>query len=120
MIKILVFILLACIGATTLADELSIELGNMCQKLKTCSLEKVEASQQLSPEMKKQMEAMFDKTCAGMEQNYKSGISAFPQHYKSALACVKSMANASCEQVMDRKQKSKECKEYEALTAKGM
>lgn len=114
---VFVFILFSNIVA---ADELGGELNKMCENLKKCSLEKIEATQQLSPEMKKQMELMFEKSCASIEQNYTSGISAFPEHYKSALACVKSMANASCETLMERKEKSVECLDYEKLTEKGL
>ncbi len=121
MMKALVAILaLTSISNFVFADELTAELGKMCNKLKTCSMEKVAASQDLSPEMKKQMEIMFEKSCESIEQTYISGIAAFPDHYKSALACVKSMANAPCERLMNNNNKSKECLDYEKLAEKGL
>jgi len=102
------------------ADELSVQLEKMCKNVTHCSMEKINASSELNDQMKKMMEATFENTCASMEQNYKSGIAAFPNHYRAALTCVKSMAEAKCKTILEHRNKTRECKEYEALAEKGL
>ncbi len=118
--KLIVFITLVLLPVFSGADGLKDDLNRMCQNLKRCSMEQMAASQNITEEMKSMMEAVFDNTCASIEQNYRSGISAFPEHHKAAEACVNSMANANCQTLMDSQSKSRECEEYERVTKKGI
>jgi len=58
------------------------------------------------------VETTLENTCASLVQNYKSRIAAFPKYHRAALACVKSMADASCDITLEHRNKTQN---YDAL-----
>ena len=96
------------------ADELLNETQVLCTNIKTCVLEQM-AGQDLSPEMRQQMEPMMANMCTNMS----SRIGEVPTGhglYQPAIACIRSMQSLSCAQIQDPAHAvTPECAQYEEL-----
>ena len=101
-------------GAAAQTEELVEAATALCEKVKTCSMAQV-PKEDLTPEMRQMMEPMLENMCSAM----RSGVQDVPTGhglYKPALACMRSMAALSCEQMQDQQQvQTDACKEYEKL-----
>lgn len=99
------------IGFSAQAD--SIDYDKVCAKLKQCALEEYDNSG-APPEMKEMLIGMIDSQCAVMMSSYSTTLD---QHglVDEANACVKSMYNLSCSDLMgqDGQPETEECKEFE-------
>ena len=96
------------------ADSLESAGADLCEKVKACALAEID-KQELTPEMKEMMEPMLETMCVGMRQ----GMDQVPvdhQLYAPAVACMRSMANLSCEQLQDGNQvQTPECAKYQDM-----
>lgn len=96
------------------ADDLLSAANDMCENVKACSLAQI-AESDMTPEMRQMMEPMLESMCDSMRQ----GVQEVPSGhalYQPALACMRSMANLSCEDFMDEKRvETPECKKYQAM-----
>jgi hypothetical protein len=96
------------------AEELVDAATALCETVKTCSMAQV-AKEDLTPEMQQMMEPMLENMCTAM----RSGVQDVPTGhglYEPAVACMRSMAALTCEQLQDEQQvETDACKEYEKL-----
>ena len=105
---------LLAISTSVAADEFSDALKSMCKNIQQCSMQQISNMPNVTPEMKEMMAATFEKSCASIQDSYTAKIKSYPDNYKDALACIKSMAEADCEILLDESKKSKACAELEA------
>lgn len=105
-------------GAPALAEEQRGELIDaataLCEKVKTCSMAQVPEAD-LTPEMRQMMEPMLENMCESMRSNI-AEVPEGHQLHDPAVACMRSMADLSCEQMQSEQQAQTEaCREYENL-----
>ncbi len=105
-------------GAPALAEEPHAELLDaataLCEKIKTCSMAQVPEAD-LTPEMRQMMEPMLDNMCASMRSNIQEVPEGHELH-DPAVACMRSMAELSCEQMQSEEQaQTAACRKYEEL-----
>jgi hypothetical protein len=116
--RILLTLLFFLPGSSWLsADELLEETQTLCTNIKSCVLEQM-AGEDLSPEMRQQMEPMMANMCTNMS----SRIGEVPTGhglYDPAVACIRSMQSLSCAQMQDPAHAvTPECAHYEELRSK--
>jgi hypothetical protein len=96
------------------ADSLEAAAMAMCEKVKACSLAQIQASD-MTPEMREMMEPMLENMCATM----RAGIQEVPNGhplYQPAVACMRSMAQLSCDDFQDGdKVVTPECQKYQEM-----
>lgn len=111
---ILAAILALTLGGYSSADELTDAAAGLCDAIKTCALEAV-AGQDLSDEMRQQMDPVLEANCAAMSREVLS-VPAGNQLYQPAVGCLRSMASLSCPHLHNASQfKTPECAEYDRL-----
>ena len=93
--------------------ELEEAIGQMCSKMKTCSIAEIK-KQGLPEEMIGTMTVMFDGMCKTWMIPYANTIGQAGLEDK-AEACIDSMVSQSCENLMQSEGqfRSKECVEFE-------
>ena len=105
----LLFVILFSVSAH--AD--SVDYDKVCAKLKQCALEEYDNSG-APPEMKDMLIGMIDSQCSAMMSSYSTTLD---QHglVDEANACVKSMYELSCSDLMGQEgePETPECKEFE-------
>lgn len=105
------------VSLPVVADELLSAANDMCEKVKSCSLQQI-AKSDMTPEMRQMMEPMLESMCDSMRQ----GIQEVPRGhalYAPAVACMRSMANLSCEDFMDEgRVETPACKAYQEMAEK--
>ncbi len=86
--------------ATTQADTLEAASTAMCEKVKQCALQQMNAAgQDVAPQMRAMIEQSINTMCDNMQ-------SEFPAHTNHPLAapaaaCMRSMATLSCDQLIN-------------------
>lgn len=111
-------IALACaVSLPAAADDLLSAANDMCEKVKSCSLAQI-AESDMTPEMRQMMEPMLESMCDSMRQ----GVQEVPtghELYEPAVACMRSMANLSCDAYQSGDgAETPECKTYQAMAEK--
>lgn len=105
------------VSLTAVADDLMSAANDMCEKVKACSLAQIDESD-MTPEMRQMMEPMLESMCDQMRQ----GVQQVPTGhamYEPAVACMRSMANLSCEDFQDESGgDTAECKKYREIAEK--
>jgi hypothetical protein len=110
------FALLAAAFVNTPAlaeNELQQAADALCQKVRSCALAQVR-QQDMTPEMQAMMEPMLKSMCASMS----AGIEDAPADhklYQPAVACMRSMAALSCEQMEALDDGTPECRRYQEI-----
>ncbi len=113
------FALLATVvfSAQTIAEsQFGTEVSTLCEKTKSCAIAEMKKS--LPANMQEMAMGMVSQACVSIEQNYAHIENG--QHadlVKSATACMKSMSNLSCEELLDDPE-TQACKDYEKEAAK--
>ncbi len=106
--------LTAALSLPVAADDLVSAASDMCEKVKTCMLAQMNEAD-LTPEMRQMMEPMAASMCDQMRQ----GIGEMPTGhalYEPAVACMRSVANLSCEAFQEGSSaETPECKKYREL-----
>lgn len=97
------------------AEDLKNASQMMCEKMKTCARQELDAMTDLTPDVRKMMVGMLDNVCEQVESFRKS----VEQHelYAPAAACMNSMSGQSCAD-MKVGARTDECAEYEKLAQK--
>lgn len=94
------------------ADDLGAAATSLCEKVKTCALQQMN-QQQMTPQMRQMIEPSLESMCASMNGQ----MAEVPQGhelYKPAVACMRSMAQQSCSDIMNAAQNmTPACKDYE-------
>lgn len=99
-------------AAITHADSLEKASQDLCERIKQCSLAEMDnTSSSMSPQMRAMIESSINSMCDAMQKE-------FPKHNNhpladSAMRCMRSMADLSCEEIKNMKQSTTpECKAY--------
>lgn len=104
----------AVINTPALAqNELQQAADALCQKVRGCALAQVR-QEDMTPEMQAMMEPMLKSMCASMT----AGIEDAPvdhKLYQPAVACMRSMADLSCEQMETLDDGTPECRRYQEI-----
>lgn len=102
-------LLLAMPVSTALADAFSDAQQSLCDKIKSCALEQMEGEQDMDEPTRTMIMNSLGNMCVGMNQGFSVATRAH-ELYEPATACMNSMAQLSCEALMDdRDEKSQEC-----------
>ncbi len=108
------FSLVVLAPVTATADSLEAAAMDMCEKVKACSLAQIEQSD-MTPEMREMMEPMLENMCTSM----RAGIKEVPTGhalYQPAVACMRSMAQLSCDDFQDGDRVvTPECQKYQEM-----
>jgi hypothetical protein len=98
------------------ADDMAAAAEAMCENIKTCSMAEI-AESGMTPEMRQMMEPMLENMCASM-RGQMGEIPSGNANYDSAVACMRSMAALSCEDIKDtNKVVTPECEVYEDMAS---
>ena len=96
------------------ADDLESASNALCEKVKACSMAQVDEAD-LTPEVRQMMEPMLENMCAAMKSNIREVPEGHELH-DPAVACMRSMAELSCEQMQSEEQaQTAACRKYEEL-----
>lgn len=95
----------ACVGAvfmlgmasTAYAEELASLSSSLCEKVKACALQEMEA-EGLDAGMRARIQPMLDNMCVGMA-DYADAVSSDEGLRKPAVACLKSLNKLTCEHI---------------------
>lgn len=104
----------AATSLTAIADDLLSAANDMCEKVRACSLAQI-AESDMTPEMRQMMEPMLDSMCEQMRQGVQQVPSGHAM-YQPAVACMRSMANLSCEDFQSESAgDTPACKQYREM-----
>ncbi len=106
------FTLAAGAGGVAHADEFVDASMQLCEKVKTCTLESMNV-EEVTPEIRDMVMPMVENMCASMRRNYQE-VPTGHALYKPALACMRSLSALSCEEIGRNRTQTDECKKYEA------
>ena len=111
-----VAVVIGCLQLSCLvqADELSESMNAACENLRSCALEQLNV-EDIDEKTKEMMRPMFDNLCKQIEAQYGQMAKAHGL-YEPVAACFNSMAQLSCDALMDnQKNRTEECQALEAL-----
>jgi hypothetical protein len=98
----------------TLAEEFSDVALQLCEKVKSCAIAQMN-QEEMTPEMRQMVQPMLDNMCVSVQ----SGVEEVPKDhalYPQGLACMRSLAQLSCEQIMEMEDSTTaECRKYEEM-----
>ncbi|QFU76798.1 hypothetical protein EY643_14695 [Halioglobus maricola] len=101
------------------ADELTDAANQVCEKVKQCTLSQIDQSQ-MTPEIRAMMEPMINGMCDAM----RAGVKEVPNNhelYQPAVACMRSMAELSCEDYQNEESfQTPACTDYAERAEKAM
>lgn len=90
-------------------------LGELCEKMKVCTLQEMQRKNNLKPEMRQMIEETVNRMCDSMLDV--SRIQGHTRLVEPALACVNSMLEKSCDALKSANMQTPACQEYEEVTA---
>jgi len=107
----------ALLSSPVLAVEFTEEAMAMCERVKSCALQRLNREQEMTAEMRDMMRPMLENMCEQVRAN----IQEVPREhrlYKPALACMRSLKELSCD-AFERPENvaTPECERYEELAA---
>jgi hypothetical protein len=106
--------LAAIINIPALAqNELQQAADALCEKVRSCAMAQVR-QEDMTPEMRAMMEPMLENMCTRM----RAGVADAPvdhKLYEPAVACMRSMADLSCEQIESLADGTPECRRYQEI-----
>lgn len=110
---------LAMSSTVAQADELTDAANQVCENVKQCTLSQMDQSQ-MTPEIRAMMEPMINSMCDAM----RAGVKEVPTNhelYQPAVACMRSMAELSCEDFQNEESfQTAACKDYADRAEKAM
>ena len=107
-------VLLATTVLSVRAEDLAQSSEALCEKVKACALAQMN-EEDLTPETRQMMQPMLDNMCANLS-NQISQVPPTHPHYAPALACMRSMENLGCEDMMSEERlHTPECEQYRQL-----
>lgn len=95
------------------AEEIADVALALCEKVKACSMAEIE-EEDLTPEMRQMMQPMLDNMCANMNARVQD-VPTGHALYEPAVACMRSMAALSCEQMQSQQVNTPACQAYEKM-----
>lgn len=99
------------------ADDIASAAQDLCEKVRSCAMAQV-AEEDMTPELRQMMEPMLDNMCANMQSKVQEVNTGHPL-YQPSIACMRSMAALSCEEMQDQAgMQTSECEAYEELARK--
>ena len=91
--KLLIILIVSLASLNVTATDFDKEITQLCDKLKTCTLAEIGASN-ISPEMELMMKPMIDNICKQMIEQFNSTDIEGIQK-EDAISCIKSMSALS-------------------------
>lgn len=98
------------------ADDIADAALGLCEKVKSCAMAQI-AKEDLTPEVRQMMQPMLDNMCTDMQAKVQA-VPAGHAMYDSAVACMRSMAALSCEDMQAMGGNTPACQDYEKVTRK--
>ena len=99
-LRTILFCLLA--SAPVAADELLDAAEAMCEKVKSCAIERME-KENMPAAQRQRAQPALDALCESVKEEVKEVVAGHPQ-YANALDCMRSMLGLNCTQIQDEEQ----------------
>lgn len=113
--KLLLSVLLLAALLPAHADSIEQHWSKVCKKMQQCTLAQIEKMPDGLPEgMREQVKASLNSACDHAKEDVTAGIDKANSEQKQAvIACMKSLQQASCEQLIDGEGSTAACEKLE-------
>lgn len=118
LLGIMLSVLLLSVPGGQAADMTDFEAAydGLCQKIKQCAFTRMQEEQNITEEMRSMVEGMLSTMCENVMKFTESEVDQYHELVGPATACMESMTDLSCGQILEEQTKTEECAEFEAAS----